>query len=244
MKNTFKIIAIAAMTVLGASCSKINSDDKNTPINATVTFRLLEGGKYYMKVDEANALIPTNKNLQEYPFTPAKEKRALISGFLNNQEVDAVPGMMSTQSVVVTKMDTIRIKQPVKYDKAKDSEYGHDPIGLYLSDSNTFPFTMTEDGYLNLCFAINLAASLEGNVAHDINLLTGINPSDPYEVEVRHNANGDIQNGKKTSFIVCFPLNSLPDTEGKVVNLKLKWNSLATGKTETVEIPYISRKDW
>mgnify|MGYP000385156400 CR=1 FL=1 len=33
-----------------------------------------------------------------------------------------------------------------------------------------------------------------GQKVHYINLVTGVNPDNPYEVELRHNVNGDPQN--------------------------------------------------
>ncbi len=63
--------------------------------------------------------------------------------------------------------------------------------------------------------------------------------ANPYEVEFRHNANGDIY-GKEVDALVAFNLNSLPDTQGKTVKLKLKWKSFSGDKT--AEFNYCTRK--
>ncbi len=61
----------------------------------------------------------------------------------------------------------------------------------------------------------------------------------PYEVEFRHNAFGDVY-GEPADGLVAFNLDSLPDTEGKTVKLKLKWKSFNGEKT--AEFDYCTRK--
>ena len=67
-------------------------------------------------------------------------------------------------------------------------------------------------------------------MTHTVNLLAGVNPANPYEVEFRHNANGDY-NYYVGDGLVSFDLSKLPDTEGKTVKLTLKWTSFSGPKS-------------
>lgn len=230
---------------LSSSCNKEDWRDKVTPIvSATVTFKPQADGSYFVEQDDSTALVVLNKNLKEYPFKEAtKEKRALIQYVRVNEPGDDVPhpagidAYKRTLFVKLAAMDTIKTKNPVVFDPA--AKYGNDPMGLYLS-KDIFPTTIIEDGYLNLCFTIPMGSI---GVSHEINLVTGVNPSDPYEVELRHNANGDNDEYNR-AFIMCFPLKDLPDTHGETVKLTINWNSSVTGKMELTKYDYCSRTDW
>ena len=76
-------------------------------------------------------------------------------------------------------------------------------------------------------------------MAHYVNLLTGVNPDDPYEVEFKHNAYGDVE-GIWGDALVAFRLSDLPDTEGKTVKITLKYNSFSGEKS--IQFDYCSRK--
>ena len=75
--------------------------------------------------------------------------------------------------------------------------------------------------------------------AHFVNLLVSKDPANPYEVEFRHNAYGDVY-GTEGDGLVAFKLDELPDTEGKTVKLKLKWKSFSGDKS--AEFDYCTRK--
>jgi hypothetical protein len=70
---------------------------------------------------------------------------------------------------------------------------------------------------------------------HYINLLTGVNPNDPYEVELRHDANGDI-GGSMGDALIAFNLNDLPRKDGQNVKLKLNWKSFNGPKSAEFEL--------
>lgn len=72
-----------------------------------------------------------------------------------------------------------------------------------------------------------------------MNLVTGENPDNPYEVTFYHNADGDV-NGYWGYGIVAFKLDKLPDTEGKTVDLTLKWKSYNGDRKVTFK--YCTRK--
>ena len=67
-------------------------------------------------------------------------------------------------------------------------------------------------------------------VAEDVNLITGENPNNPYEVEFRHNCNGDLNANTWADGIVAFRLDGLPVTDGQSVRLTLRWQSFSGEK--------------
>ena len=113
----------------------------------------------------------------------------------------------------------------------KSEKYGDDMVDIVRDW-----VTVAEDGYLTLRFR----ALWGGQKVHYINLVTDVNPENPYEVELRHNANGDPQNYWRDA-LVAFNLNGVvPDTEGKTVKLTIRWRSSQGYKK--VDFDYCSRK--
>lgn len=239
MKKIF-IAVLALMTLCVSSCNKESVDPVYVG-TGLVTFRPMADGKYYLKVTEDQAFVVTNSDIQKYPFEDGKEHRALVRFGYDPKHpgTSSIPGYKETVEVTLFQADTILTKKPLVYDVTEEEKYGNAQIGLYLTD-DVFPATCIEDGYLNVHAAMPFGTL---GVTHVLNLLTGVDPDDPYTVELRHNMNGD--NYFETSDVMyCFPLQSLPDTDGKTVKLTLKWNSLATGKIESAQFDYCSRTDW
>ena len=77
-----------------------------------------------------------------------------------------------------------------------------------------------------------------GPVEHLL-IVTGENPDNPYEVTFYHIADGDV-NGYWGYGIVAFKLDKLPATEGKTVDLTLKWKSYNGARKVTFK--YCTRK--
>ena len=92
--------------------------------------------------------------------------------------------------------------------------------------------TIAEDGYLTLRFRTIWGSR---GITHFVNLIPTNNPENPYEVEFRHDANGDVT-GRIGDGLVAFKLDDLPDTEGETVKLKLIWKSFNT--TKSAEFDY------
>lgn len=116
-------------------------------------------------------------------------------------------------------------------DEENDKIYGNDPVEI-VNDW----LTVAEDGYLTLRFRTNWGSY---GLTHKINLISVGDDENPYQFELRHNANGDI-NGTPGDALVAFNLNSLPDTKGKFVKLSITWQSY-TGK-KTHQFDFCSRK--
>ena len=64
-----------------------------------------------------------------------------------------------------------------------------------------------------------------------------MNNSDTYELEFRHNANGSLS-GAEGWGLASFRLNSLPETGGETVTMKIKYKSY--DGDETIELKYKS----
>lgn len=192
--------------------------------NALVTVKPIDGGGFYMQLDDSTTMYPVNMNVAPYGD---KEVRALVSVREVKPEVEGY-----SKSVFVNWLDSILTKQAVPYPADGDvSEYGDDAIEIVRDWVN-----IAEDGYLTLRFRTRWG---DGGVPHYVNLLTGVNPDDPYEVEFKHNAFGDV-NGIMGDALVAFRLSDLPDTEGKTVKLTLKYKSFSGEKSVTFD--YCSRK--
>ena len=191
--------------------------------NALVT---VKGGtdSCFLQLDDETTLWPVN--LSSSPFGE-KEVRALV----HFTDVDE-DRHSRARAVYVNWMDSILTKKTVP-DSAlvNDSLYGNDPVEI-VDDW----VTVAEDGYLTLRFS-----TLWGSrgIPHKVNLLTGGNPENPYEVEFRHDACGDAGSWRSDA-LVAFDLGKLPDTGGRTVKLTLVWRSFRGRRT--AEFDYCTRK--
>ena len=167
-----------------------------------------------MQLDNTTALAPSN--LTQSPFG-SKEVRALV----NYTPVESERSNM--RMVNVNWIDSIRTKMPVRdMGEQNDRLYGNDPVEIVRDW-----VTVAEDGYLTL-----RTRTLWGNrgIKHHINLLTGRNADDAYEVELRHNAMGDTR-GHQGDAMIAFNLNNLPRNDKDEVRVKLHWTSFSGPKT-------------
>lgn len=229
MSSFLKNRLLIAMVVVGAlslqSC--LNDDDnfyyQRIP-NALVTVKADADNTLFLQLDDETTLLPTN--LSASPFGD-KEVRALV----NYKEVEN-PNDKYSKAVHINWIDSILTK-PIAPDlgEKNDSVYGTDPVEI-VNDW----VTIAEDGYLTLRFRTVWG---DWNKKHFVNLLLSQNPENPYEVEFRHNAYGD-RYGETQDALVAFKLDDLPDTEGKTVKLKLKWESFSGEKS--AEFDYCTRK--
>ena len=204
------LIATAAIGII--SCSDDDNDIyRNLYPNALVTVKPVDANSFYMQLDDNITLKPTNMTSSPYGN---REVRALINFDYVNQ--DASP---YNRAVWVNWIDSILTKPAVPITDLQPSvEYGDDAVEIVRDW-----VTIAEDGYLTLRF--RTLWGLRGR-PHSVNLATGVNPNDAYEVEFFHDANGDTPTHYGDA-IVAFRLDGLPDTDGKTVKLKLKWKSFS-----------------
>ncbi len=205
------------------SCLDDDTDTNRLYPNALVTVKHAGDKTVFLQLDDKTTLLPVN--LTTSPFKE-KEVRALV----NYEKVDK-PSSGYDQAVHVNWIDSIRTKPMAPNLGAEnDTKYGIDPVEI-VGDW----VTVAEDGYLTLRFRTRWGYP---RVVHFVNLIPANNPENPYEVEFRHNSNGDIGD-RFGDGLVAFRLNNLPDTEGKTVKLKLKWKSFNGNKS--VEFDYKTR---
>ena len=228
MRKKRFILAAMAM-LLTALTFQSCSDDDNTDWskvypNALVTVKQ-DGDATYLQLDDNTTLYP--KNIKK-PFGD-KEVRALVNYSATDEKSEVY-----NQVVYVNWIDSILTKQPVPSlgsTEQNAQKYGDDMVDIVRDW-----VTIAEDGYLTLRFRTLWG----GEKVHYINLVSGVNPANPYEVELRHNANGDPK-WRWGDALVAFDLNKvLPDTQGKTVKLTIRWKSSQGEKT--VDFDYCSRK--
>ena len=217
-------LGVIFFTMLFQSCLDDDDNWDRWRPNALVTVKPVGDNSFYLQLDDSTTLFPVN--IKSSPFG-SKEVRALA----NISEVDK-PSEGYDVAVHINWIDSILTKQ-IAPDKGleNDSIYGTDPVEI-VGDW----VTIAEDGYLTLRFRTIYGYHSK---AHYVNLLPGTDPANPFEVEFRHNAYGDTY-GREAYGLVAFNLNSLPDTEGKTVKLKLKWKSFNGDKSATFD--YCTRK--
>ena len=115
---------------------------------------------------------------------------------------------------------------------ADASVQGEDPVWI-ISDW----MTSCEDGFLTLHYE---AWWGELTVPHGLYLVSGLNPGDPYELWLRHDAKGDGRL-RKDDALVYFDLQSLPDTGDSAATLTLKWKN-GEGQVAEKQFAYRTRR--
>ena len=232
MKHYFKKAILALGLLAGlVTLQSCNDDDDNYYYpsylpNALVTVRpAADGsrpaadGSFTMQLDDSTTLTPAN--MQQSPFGN-KEVRALV----NCYKANSTPN--NDNRVNIVWIDSIRTKLPVATTGNNDDKtYGNDPIEVVRDW-----VTVAEDGYLTLRFRTRWGNS--GQV-HYINLVTGTNPDDPFDLVLRQDAKGDT-NGSWGDALIAFNLNELKRVHGDKVKLTLRWKSYSGEKSTTFDL--------
>ena len=223
MKTKLWMMSAFVALAAAAALQSCNDDDDNRNLaypNALVTLKTNASGTFFLQLDDSTTVIPTNMKASPYG---KKEVRALA-----NINMDAKEPKDHVKSGYVNWLDSILTKNmaPNLGDK-NDATYGNDPVELVKDWT-----TLVEDGYLTLRFRTYFGYGKR----HVLNLIpTG----KPYEVELRHNAQGDDRRVVRDG-LVAFRLSSLPDTQGKEVELTVKWKSFNGDKS--AKFKYRTRK--
>lgn len=216
----FSIVGGVMLMMLPACVNDDDSSDLLRP-TALVTVCPDVDGSFIMQLDNATRLIPAN--LETSPFGK-KEVRALV----NYTETELASQDKNVRKVMVNWIDSIRTKLPVEnLGEQNDAAYGNDPVEIVRDW-----VTVAEDGYLTLRIRTMWGPS---HIPHVLNLVTGLNPDDPYELELRHDAKGDCE-GLWGDALIAFNLNSLPRTDSGIATINLKWNSFSGEKSAKFEL--------
>ena len=228
----FLMIALLSGAVAFGFTSCSNNDNPSYGIwyaNALVTVKPnADNSDFYMQLDENTTIKALN--LKQSPFG-TKEVRALAA-----LEMTGGDAGQYDSTVYVYAIDSILTKSTAAFvdSESADTDYGTDPADMMMA--------LVEDGYLTL--KVRVVTGVHGSM-HRLSLLTGVNPDDPYEVEFRHRPEGpsagDVYHPSYVlgDAFVAFRLDSLPDTDGRTVKLKLRWKSF-NGEQETT-LDYRSR---
>lgn len=223
MAKQHLLLSVVGVVLLMMLPSCLNDDDSSELLRPTalVTVCPNADGSFIMPLDDETQLVPTN--LKSSPFG-TKEVRALV----NYTETNVSPQDKKTRNVEVNWLDSIRTKLPVETLGEQDaSKFGNDPVEI-VQDW----VTVAEDGYLTLRIR---ALWSSPHATHVLNLVTGTNPKDPYELELRHDAKGD-KNGSWGDALIAFNLNKLHGADAGKAKIKLKWKSFTGDKSAEFEI--------
>lgn len=232
--KTLMLLMVVALTAVSLqSCD--NDDDGYYPeFNlATVTLKAptVDGGKWFMQLDDSTALEATN--IASHPYDN-KELRAYIR-YNDIKDMTNAPTSRSTikkmYSVNVLTIDTILTKKMDPMVENMAEVYGNDPVEVIDSWD-----TVAEDGYLNIRFRTRWG----NNIKHRVTLVHRTDVNNPYTVEFIHNAHGDI-NGHVADGMVAFRLDDCFNKDDEPIEITLKWKSYSG--EETAKFKYIPRKD-
>ncbi len=213
IKFLFLALGLAAAAATLHSCNNNDYYDYGyLRPTALVTVRPQADGSFFMQLDDFSVLYP--ENMSKSPFGD-KEVRALVNYTVNASDRDT---RTAYANVNVNWIDSIRTKRPVPYlsESENNAVYGDDPIEIVRDW-----VTVAEDGYLTLRIRTRWDSKC---CPHVINLVSGVNPENPYEFELRHNANGDIY-GNMGDALIAFNLNDLPRDNGDKITIRLTWRS-------------------
>lgn len=224
MKQTMKTIRLSALAMaipvmlVFQSClnDKWDSyDDSRYRANAIVTVKPLEDGGFYMQLDEQTTVYPANMD-----SSPYKEKTRVFANLTKVPMPADASGEAADYDIAadvnwfrdMLNKDMVQVPETVT---DLDAEYGKDPVDIMASW-----MTSVEDGYFTIHFE---TYSRGAGTTHEVNLIQP-DPDKPYELEFRHNAEGDTY-GTRVWSIAAFDLTAFQFKEGEEVTFTLKWNS-------------------
>ena len=223
MRKILLAVALPAVALTAQSC--LNDDDSYYDSlalmqpNAIVTVKPLDGGGFYMQLDDNTTLKPANMDKSPYKT----ETRA----FVNYVASDSDSGDYD-QAVNINWIDSVLTKPMVKVPEDVtdlDAEYGSDPVEILNSW-----VTVVEDGYFTINF---MTYTNGGSTKHRVNLIQP-DPTKPYELEFRHDADGDTA-GMRAQGVAAFKLSALNLVQGEKITITLKWKSYSGEKSHDFE---------
>lgn len=219
MQIKHTLIALLGSLLL-ASCDwgsydDLPADDRQT-FDVIVTIKQDADGQTYFQVNDSTVAYP------ETPYPFENEVRAM--GMMNIRPTGK-KGLCSCNVHWLEPLD----KGTVIQDHDGIAQEGIDPVNSWM--------TCVEDGYLTVHYKTWWALA---PLHHELYLVTGANPEDPYEVELRHDAHKE-QHDVYADGIVYFDLSTLPDTGDETRKLTLTWRS-TQGEMKKATFDYKTRK--
>lgn len=220
MNKNFKAIALLlGASILAVSCLHQDEDYVDPRPSALVTVYPTSESSFKMQLDEKTVLIPVNVKASPY-------KDKVVRALVNYEEV--AKRNEDTLEVKLNWIDSIRTKKPIMLDDAdKIPDFENDPIEIVRDW-----VTVAEDGFLTLRIRTLWSPYCR---PHTINLIGGLNPENPYEFVLRHDANGDYAM-EYADALIAFDLNEVFKEEEEI-KLKLKWQSFSGEKEVDFRLP-------
>lgn len=213
LTTKISILMMAIASIVFSSCDTDSDNNVSYLPTALVTVKPT-ADSFILQLDDVTRLKPSN--MTKSPFGD-KEVRALVNYNIEDDKSDM-------KLVHINWIDSIRTKMTVpSLGDENDKAYGNDHVEI-VKDW----VTVAEDGYLTLRIRTRWG---NGQTVHYFNLLTGVNPENPYEVELRHDAKGDAP-ARWGDALIAFNLREvLAGAEADKVKFTLRWNSFDGKKT-------------
>ena len=191
--------------------------------DAIVTSKLSESGEVYFQVTESEAVYPANFDLFGYTYD---RPRRIVCGLY---VYDSWYGNLGRYALI----DWMEYVQEgrVVAEKPQGDDDGLDVLDDWM--------TSLEDGFLTLHYSTWWGTQPR---RHELMLILGTNPDDPYEVLLEHRANGDPK-AMEADALVTFDINDrLPASQdpGNTPLVTLKWRNDA-GETNRRQFSFCRR---
>lgn len=216
--------------VMATSCLK----DPGTPVypfypNAVVTVKTTDAGTVYFQLDDETTLRAENMDKSIYD----REVRALMNftdkGVWTGEDED---GIEFDRLVYINMLDSLRTKDAAATlgsSEADDERFGTAPVEIVDNW-----YTSLEDNYLTVSFCGYWG---DPHIAHEINLVYGTDPENPYLVELRHNPLDDTDRPAaiQSVGVIAFRIDGIPGIESKPDHLDIRYVSFTGTKTVTID---------
>lgn len=222
-RHTLSALAATALLAAPTFFTACNDDDDSARRNiydAVVTV-IPSGNGVWFAVNDTLVVTPSNVTK---PIYGNREVRALTRFVVPASSA----GLANEQQVEVLAIDSILTKPATQWTEEVDKTLGNDPISI-AGDW----LTVAEDGYLTLHIYVR---TNQTSAPHYIHLLKGRDPEKPYELELRHSANGNMSNINVSGYVAFDIKDILPVGTDKTVNLTVRYKNL-DGRDASVTIP-------
>ena len=210
------IVLSAAVLSLAATITSCKNDEPSLYYPTALVTVKPATDSFVLQLNDSVVLTPTN--MKQSPFGD-KEVRALVN---------YTTASLADNIVSINWIDSIRTKNVEPSVGADDAKvYGKDPIEI-MRDW----VTVAEDGYLTL--RIRTLWGTPGKT-HYLHLLSGTNPDNPFELTLRHDAQGDTVGVAGDALIAFNVREVLQQSASDKQKLTIRWQSFSGPKSYEFE---------
>ena len=206
-----RIYGILAIILLLGSCKKeegfwdgdmMVEPGARADFMAILTVKKTPTDTVYFQLDDATTIFP--RNYQE--------------NFSRMERIFCDISVYNLPTGRFTYTGTVNWAEPVDEGVVTADASIKGDLGLDIIDDW---MTSVEDGYLTVHYNTWWGSK---PVQHSFYVISGTDPADPYTIVLEQKAGGD-KKEEQGDALVCFDINSLPDTEGNYKELTLKWTT-------------------